>query len=159
MLSEPNETGARLRWLRRRAGMTQEEMAQHLALSTSHYSKVEIGAKNASPAVIRLAATRFAASERWLMTGDGEPFSGQVQTGSMTLRDERPVYGMSSKMGTGGVLGDGGGGQPPAGWIDRARQILGEERNELEYSCRALGIPVSEVMRRIGERIEQEERR
>ncbi len=71
--------GKRLKLLRAKLNVTQLEMAKLLAVSVSHYSKMEIGAVGLSHALAYLICREFGVDRNWLLTGNGR--APEIMTG------------------------------------------------------------------------------
>lgn len=66
------ELGQRLRFIRDGLRLTQAEMARNIAISASHYSKLEIGASGMGRSLAHMLCEKFSIDEEWLLTGCGE---------------------------------------------------------------------------------------
>lgn len=64
----------RIRKVRKDAGLTQAEFAGRLGLQMNSIYLIESGRRNPSPAIAREICRKFAVNERWLQTGEGEPY-------------------------------------------------------------------------------------
>jgi len=71
--TDPVELGQRLKYVRHGLRRTQSEMADHLAISISHYSKLEIGTTGMSKSLAYMICREFGVERNWLLTGNGEP--------------------------------------------------------------------------------------
>jgi len=69
------ELGERLIELRTVLGITQEEFAKKIRVSTSYISSLEISKRKLNPRLIKLIADTFGANERWLTSGKGKMFN------------------------------------------------------------------------------------
>jgi transcriptional regulator with XRE-family HTH domain len=64
----------RLKTLRKKLGLTQQEFSDRLGIQRSTYSKYELGTNIPTSAVINLICDRCHVSENWLRTGEGPMF-------------------------------------------------------------------------------------
>lgn len=64
----------RLKELRKQLGLTQQEFAERLGIKRNAVTNYEVGRNEPADMVISLICREFNVSERWLRTGDGEPF-------------------------------------------------------------------------------------
>lgn len=64
----------RIRKVRKDAGLTQAEFAGRLGLQMNSIYLIESGRRNPSPAIAREICRKFSVNERWLKTGEGEPY-------------------------------------------------------------------------------------
>ena len=64
----------RLKQIRKRLGLTQQEFALRLGVSRNNIATYETGKSNIGEAVIKLICREFNVNETWLRTGDGEMF-------------------------------------------------------------------------------------
>ena len=69
--SSPEDVGARIRSVRKMAGHTQTKMAEVIGSSWSSISKIEIGAKGISSAMLNRIADAYGVSNEWLANGTG----------------------------------------------------------------------------------------
>lgn len=67
------EIGARMRNIRTINGLRQQQVAEKLSISLSHYSKIEVGLAKASVGLLRRFCSVFKVDESWLETGSGTP--------------------------------------------------------------------------------------
>lgn len=61
--------GKRIRSVRQRENLTQEEFAKKICVCRPHVTNIEKGKDNPSKAVIRLISILFDVSEDWLVNG------------------------------------------------------------------------------------------
>lgn len=66
--------GERLKELRRKMGLTQQEFSDKLGIKRNAIATYEVGKSNPGDSVISLICREFSVSEAWLRTGEGEPF-------------------------------------------------------------------------------------
>lgn len=71
--------GDRIKTLRKKVMLTQEEFAGRLAISKGFVSNLEKGRVQPSAQLIRLISYEFSVSEYWLTTGEGEMFLSPEQ--------------------------------------------------------------------------------
>ena len=64
----------RLKELRKQLGLTQQEFAERLGIKRNAVTNYEVGRNEPADMVISLICREFNVSERWLRTGEGEPF-------------------------------------------------------------------------------------
>lgn len=64
----------RIRALRNKLGLTQEEFGGRLGLGRTALSKIESGTVEATPQTIRFICREFGVDYLWLTTGEGEAF-------------------------------------------------------------------------------------
>jgi transcriptional regulator with XRE-family HTH domain len=69
------ELGKRLTELRTSLGLTQEEFARKIRVSTGYITSLERSHRKLNPRLIKLIADTFGASEQWLQTGKGKMFT------------------------------------------------------------------------------------
>jgi transcriptional regulator with XRE-family HTH domain len=67
--SQKRDIGARVKSLRQKAGLTQEQLARALEMSVSHISKVEVGVGNTSESLLHRLADKLGVSKEWLENG------------------------------------------------------------------------------------------
>lgn len=65
----------RLKELRKKLGLTQQEFANKVGISRNNIAKYEVGINEPSTAVISLLCKTFHVSEEWLRNGVGEMFT------------------------------------------------------------------------------------
>lgn len=87
----------RLKLLRKKLGLTQEEFALSLGIKRSAISNYEIGRNEPIDAVVSLICREFGASEKWLRTGEGEMFVKRTEEDELTAAVERLVTGESAE--------------------------------------------------------------
>lgn len=66
--------GERLRYVRKRMGMTMTDFGKPLGLSYSVISNFELGRTKPSDTVLRLICYTYSINDYFLATGNGEPF-------------------------------------------------------------------------------------
>lgn len=71
------EAHERLKGLRLSMGLTIQEIAEKVSMSTSGWGMVERGHNAISPRLVSLLKMVFKVNERWLLKGEGEMFSVQ----------------------------------------------------------------------------------
>lgn len=64
----------RIKTLRSELGLTQQAFAEKLGTSRNNIAGYETGTRIPSDAVVSLICNKFNVSEKWLRTGEGEPF-------------------------------------------------------------------------------------
>lgn len=64
----------RIKLLRKKNKMTQEEFSIKIGLSRNFIAQIESGAKTPSDRTIKDICREFNVSETWIRTGEGEPF-------------------------------------------------------------------------------------
>lgn len=64
----------RIKMLRSELGLTQQAFAEKLGTSRNNIAGYETGTRIPSDAVVSLICNKFNVSEKWLRTGEGEPF-------------------------------------------------------------------------------------
>ena len=72
-----SELFVRLRVLRKAWHLTQKKMATRIGVAASTYQYYERGVRNISLKSLYLL-TKHGASARWLLTGEGKMFQGQI---------------------------------------------------------------------------------
>ena len=65
----------RIKRIRSKVNVTQEEFANHLQISPSYYNKIENGKISISERLIKKICTIFKINKKWIYTGDGTMFS------------------------------------------------------------------------------------
>ena len=134
-LPSTQNTGERLREIRRKSGKTGQETAELLGISYSHYSKAEAGFRELGRPALRLFSSAFGVDEEWLD-------SGKVEEGVLpVVREKQERYLPPS-------------GKPPGKWVDAAIGELERDREFLERAAAELGVPISQLMAAIGKRIQ-----
>lgn len=78
--------GSRIKQHRNQLGLNQAEYAEKLGLKQGIISAMEKGTRNVSDRTIRIICSEFNVSERWLRTGEGEPFV------TLSRKDEVTAY-------------------------------------------------------------------
>lgn len=77
------EIGSRIRYLRKKLGLTQVEFAKNLGVSNSYVSKLEAGVETPSDILTTLISLKFGVSQIWLTCGLGsmapERYDGEVK--------------------------------------------------------------------------------
>lgn len=69
----------RIKDLRENLGKTQEAFAKDINISRSNLGNIETGKVKVTDRVVRDIAERFNVREKWLRSGDGEPFETTKQ--------------------------------------------------------------------------------
>ena len=91
------ELGSRLRYIRKELGWTQARMADSLAISLSHYSKLEIGVGRMSPLLVLALCEKLGVRRDWLKTGAGSTWKSNRPPEAAGLppevRDDGVPYG------------------------------------------------------------------
>lgn len=64
--------GERIRFIRKKNGLKQEEFAKDLSVSRSFISRIESNKEKASDTVLKLMSLQYNVSLRWLTDGKGE---------------------------------------------------------------------------------------
>ena len=64
----------RIKFLRKKLDLTQEEFAGRLGIKRGAIANYELGRNEPIDAVIKLICTTFDVDEKWLRTGEGQPF-------------------------------------------------------------------------------------
>jgi transcriptional regulator with XRE-family HTH domain len=67
---------ARIKTVRKALGLSQRVFCKGIFLSHSFYAQIESGTRNANERVYELISTRYNVNKDWLITGNGEMFSG-----------------------------------------------------------------------------------
>ena len=70
-----NGIGERIKQIRNKVTLNQEEFAQKLHLSRSHIAQVETNKKILSDRTIKDICDKFNVNEQWLRTGEGDMFT------------------------------------------------------------------------------------
>lgn len=65
--------GSRIKELRKGAKLTLEALGQRVGISNSALSLIENGKNTPSSRTVKLIARELGASERWILTGEGDP--------------------------------------------------------------------------------------
>lgn len=78
----------RIKTIRKNAKMTQQAFADALGLTQNFITQVETGAKNVSDRTVRDICREFGVSEKWLRTGEGEPYLKEEDVTSLLSRLE-----------------------------------------------------------------------
>ena len=73
----------RLKLLRKKLGLTQQEFAERVGIKRGAIANYEIGRNQPIDAVISLICREFNVSETWLRTGEGEMFIEKPKTVSL----------------------------------------------------------------------------
>lgn len=68
------DISVRLRDVRRLLKKTLREVADDTGITDSHYSFMEKGKRKATERTIKVICSIYGINERWLRTGEGEPF-------------------------------------------------------------------------------------
>lgn len=66
------EIGARIKEVRKSAGMSQEEFGRNIGISKPSVSLLESGKNNPSDQTIKFICGRYCVNRKWLLTGEGE---------------------------------------------------------------------------------------
>lgn len=66
--------GERIKYLRKRKGLTQAQFAEQIGIAGASLSTIESGKNGASNSTIKAICTIYNVSETWLRTGEGEMF-------------------------------------------------------------------------------------
>ena len=82
---QSSDIGTRMRHIRMVKNLRQKEVADEVAVSLSHYSKVEVGINRPSVSMLERFCTAFEVNPEWLATGEGKPFS--------SVGEESAAYG------------------------------------------------------------------
>lgn len=64
----------RIEYIRKNAGLTQEQFADKIGLSRNYLWMLESGSRVPSDRTIKDICREFSVDETWLRTGEGEPF-------------------------------------------------------------------------------------
>jgi len=81
----------RLRQLRKKLGLTQQEFADKLGIPRNNIAGYETGKRSPSEAAVALICREFGANEEWLRKGKGEMFAPKIETPADYLARE---YGL-----------------------------------------------------------------
>ena len=73
----------RIKLVRQKEGLTQEQFAGRIGLSRNFVAKIEIGNRVPSDRTIADICREFGVSETWLRTGVGEPYEGRTREEEM----------------------------------------------------------------------------
>ena len=68
----------RLIAVRETLGMTQRDFCKGIYLSQSYYAQIEGGKKPVNERIVALICSQYGVSEKFLLTGKGEMFSGNL---------------------------------------------------------------------------------
>lgn len=79
MAENKDNTGARIKALRRRLGLTQDDFAVRAGLGPKTMSNLETGKRAAGFEVIRRICDTYGVCVEWLTTGEGDMFARGVQ--------------------------------------------------------------------------------
>ena len=71
--TQKRDIGARVKELRKKQSITQEQLARSLDMSVSHISKIEVGVGNTSESLLHRLADLFVVDKSWLETGNDSP--------------------------------------------------------------------------------------
>lgn len=66
--------GDRLKMLRKKLGLTQQEFADRLGIKRNAVTNYEVGRNDPADMVVSLICREFSVSEKWLRTGEGDMF-------------------------------------------------------------------------------------
>lgn len=66
--------GDRLKVLRKKLGLTQQEFADRLGIKRNAVTNYEVGRNDPADMVVSLICREFSVSEKWLRTGEGDMF-------------------------------------------------------------------------------------
>lgn len=69
----------RLVKIRKDLGMNQKEFAESLAIGQSTLAMIEVGKRALNDRHIKLICSIYNVNEKWLRTGEGEPYSPQTR--------------------------------------------------------------------------------
>lgn len=93
---DPNTAGGRLRELRERAGLNQDQLAPILRIDRSMVSKYEDGRHDMGPEILKRAATQFDVTPSFILFGEEivfaehtAPLAGEVGAGAVLAAIER----------------------------------------------------------------------
>lgn len=75
----------RIKELRKRLNLTQQEFADRLSIKRGAVANYEVGRNTPSDSVIALICREFNVSERWLREGDGEMFLPQDDAAELMM--------------------------------------------------------------------------
>lgn len=75
----------RIKDLRKRLNLTQQEFADRLSIKRGAVANYEVGRNTPSDSVIALICREFNVSERWLREGEGEMFLPQNDTDELMM--------------------------------------------------------------------------
>ena len=64
----------RIKEVRKKAGLTQQEFADKLGISRSNIGNYESGSRAPIDAAIKLICAKFNVNESWLRSGEGDPY-------------------------------------------------------------------------------------
>lgn len=67
--------GARIKYLRKEAGLTLDALGERIGIQKSSLSMIETGKNTPAARTVKLIARELCASEQWILTGGGEPHS------------------------------------------------------------------------------------
>ena len=84
------EVGARVRWLRDRANLTQQQFASDLGVSVGYLSKLENGLCPPGNSMMYLLGRHYGVRQEWLI--EGKPPPPEVKPGA-EIRDTTAAYG------------------------------------------------------------------
>lgn len=131
----PQDTGARVRQLRKMAGHSQQQMADAIGCSWSLVSKIEIGTKQLSGALVQRMASLYGVSPDWIAAGQGAaPTRATVRTvyavpssEPMILRDRTPAWHL------------------PEGWKGVMDEAMDAKAAAFEAGVNDFGLPVKDA--------------
>jgi len=66
----------RIKTVRKALGLSQRAFCRGIFLSQGFYAQIESGLKNANERIYELISTKYNVNKEWLLTGEGEMFSG-----------------------------------------------------------------------------------
>ncbi len=89
--------GERIKILRKKLGLTQQEFAEKLSIKRNTIAKYETGRGEPIDAVASLICREFGVSEDWLKTGTGEMFLPKSREDEITQAVERLLSGETSE--------------------------------------------------------------
>lgn len=80
MYYDINTMGKRIQTLRQSGGLTQEQLAEKLNISTVHLAKIEIGSRNCSLDILIAIASFFDASLDYIVFGKAHSDNGVLKS-------------------------------------------------------------------------------
>lgn len=82
---------ARIKFLRKNSGLTQEKFAERIGLKQNSIALIESGKRNISDQAILSICREFGVREEWLRTGNGEMYAPAPTTGLDLLAQEKDL--------------------------------------------------------------------
>lgn len=80
--------GERIKYIRKTLDLTQQKFAGRIGTTQNVLANYEIGRRNPSASAFNNICKTFNVSEKWLQTGEGDPFNPTTETGLDKLKQE-----------------------------------------------------------------------